>query len=76
MVQACRPIAFMVLLMLLEVGGLDFEPYPLDVSRSGLASLWYVARYSWDIEEVEPWVGYQPAETRLNQGPYKPSVSW
>ena len=51
------------LLTLLEVAGMDFEPQPLDVSGTGLASPWYVARYSW---EVEPRLGYRLAKTGLN----------
>ena len=69
-------MALPLLLTLLEVGGLDFEPHPLGVNGSGLASPWYVARYLWDIEEVEPRVGYWPAETGLNRGPYQQTVSW
>ena len=73
---ACGPVALVVLLKLLEIGGLHFEPHSLGVSGSGLASPWYVARYSWDIEEVELRMGYRPAETWLNRGPYQPSDSW
>ena len=55
---------------------LDFETHRSGVPGSGLASPWYVARYSWDIEDIEPRVGYRPAEIGFNSGPYQPSVSW
>ena len=71
-----RPVAPMVLLTLLEVGELNFESNPLGVFRLGLASLWYVALYSWDIEKIGLCVGFQLAETGLNQNLYQPSFSW
>ena len=47
-----------------------------DKNLSGLVSTWLVSRYSWNIEEVGFRVGFRPAETGLNRGPYQPSVSW
>ena len=65
-VHTCGTIAPMVLLTLLEVGGLECEPHRLGVSRSVLASPWYVAQYSWDIEVVGLHVGFWLAVTGLN----------
>ena len=50
----------------MEIGGLDSEPHPLDVSGSELASPWYVARNLWDIEEVGLVVEFRQAETGPN----------
>ena len=38
--RSCGPVGPVVLLTLLEVGGLDHESQPLGVSGSGLASPW------------------------------------
>ena len=60
--HAYGPIA-LVLLTLLEVGGLDLSPTLLGVSGSGLASAWYVpdshgtlrrSSLRWDIGQLRP----------------------
>ena len=67
MTHTCGPIVPLVLLMLLKVGGVDFELHPLGVSGSGLTSPWFMVQYSWDIEEVGLCMGVQPADTRLKE---------
>ena len=73
---SCEPVAPVVPLTLPEVVGSDTEPTLLGASGSGLDSSKYVARYSWDIEEVETLVWYRPAETGLNRGPHQQTGSW
>ena len=63
---ACGPVTTHATCDVTRSRRAELEFHPLDVSRSGLVSLWYVAWYLWDIEEIEPQVGYQPAETGLN----------
>ena len=63
----CGPVVPVVPLTLPEVEGPDAEP-----QLFGLNSSWYVALYSWEIEEVEP--RCRPAG--LNRSPYQQAVCW